>query len=140
MKAAVAAKVADTDVLVMAAAVADYRARATAPEKIKKAGDNLTLELVRTPDILSEVRGDFIRVGFAAETENLLENATQKFRQKELDIIVANDISEGVFGEDTNRVTIIDKDGKPEALPLMSKQAVADRILDKIIPLLPCTG
>jgi len=122
------------DVLIMAAAVADYRPKSTAKEKIKKKGTGLTLELERTPDILKEVRGDFIRVGFAAESENLVENATQKLQQKSLDLIVANDITdkESGFGVDTNKVTLIDKQGKVESLPLMSKREVADRILDRV--------
>lgn len=126
------------DVLIMAAAVADYRPKSTAKEKIKKKGIGLTLELERTRDILKEVSGDFIRVGFAAESENLVENATQKLQQKKLDLIVANDITakDSGFGSDNNRVTIIDREGKIDSLPLLSKREVADKILDKIAALL----
>jgi len=126
------------DVLIMAAAVADYRPRSTAREKIKKGGAGLTLELERTRDILKEVEGNFIRVGFAAESENLVENATQKLRQKKLDLIVANDITakDSGFGTDTNRVTIIDKDGKVKKLPLLPKREVAEKVLDKVAKLL----
>jgi phosphopantothenoylcysteine decarboxylase/phosphopantothenate--cysteine ligase len=126
------------DALIMAAAVADYRPKSTAKEKIKKKGAGLTLELERTPDILSEVEGDFIRVGFAAESENLVENATQKLQQKKLDLIVANDITakDSGFGADNERATIIAKGGKIESLPLLSKREVAERVLDKLVELL----
>ena len=126
------------DVLIMAAAVADYRPKSTAKEKIKKKGIGLTLELERTRDILKEVEGDFIRVGFAAESENMVENATQKLQQKKLDLIVANDITakDSGFGADSNRVTIIDKGGKVDSLPLLPKREVADKILDKVAALL----
>ena len=98
----------------------------------------MTLELVKTPDILSEVKGKFVKVGFAAETEDLLANAKKKLASKELDIIVANDVTVNGsgFGADTNKVTILKKDGKPEDLPLMSKRAVADKILDNVSKLL----
>jgi phosphopantothenoylcysteine decarboxylase/phosphopantothenate--cysteine ligase len=126
------------DVLIMAAAVADYRPKSTAKEKIKKKGIGLTLELEPTTDILSEVKGDFIRVGFAAESENMVENATQKLREKKLDLIVANDITskDSGFGSDNNRVTIIDREGKVDSLPLLPKREVADKILDKVVSLL----
>jgi phosphopantothenoylcysteine decarboxylase/phosphopantothenate--cysteine ligase len=126
----------------MAAAVADYRPKSTAKEKIKKKGAGLTLELERTPDILSEVEGDFIKVGFAAESENLVENAKQKLRQKKLDLIVANDITakDSGFGADNERATIIAKGGKIESLPLLSKREVAERILDKVVGLLAKKG
>lgn len=126
------------DVLIMAAAVADYRPKSTAKEKIKKKGIGLTLELEPTPDILKEVEGNFIRVGFAAESENMVENATQKLQQKKLDLIVANDITakDSGFGADSNRVTIIDKGGKVESLPLLLKREVAEKVLDKVVTLL----
>ncbi len=126
------------DVLIMASAVADYRPLSTAREKIKKGGAGLTLELEPTTDILSEVKGDFIRVGFAAESSNLVENATQKLQQKKLNLIVANDITakNSGFGADTNRVTIIDKDGKVKKLPLLPKREVAEKVLDKVVTLL----
>jgi phosphopantothenoylcysteine decarboxylase/phosphopantothenate--cysteine ligase len=127
------------DALIMAAAVADYRPRKRAKDKIKKGKAGLTLELECTPDILGTVKGDFIKVGFAAESSNVLENARAKLKQKRLDLIVANDItaSDSGFGTDTNRVTIIDRKGKIDSLPLLSKREVADRVLDQVAALLP---
>jgi len=138
MKEAVARAVAQADALIMAAAVADYQPEKTAKAKIKKEAPSLTLELIRTPDILAEVKGKFIRVGFAAESEDLVANAQRKLKQKQLDIIVANDITAtgSGFGADTNKVTIIGKDGKAEDLPLMTKREVADRVLDSVAGLL----
>jgi phosphopantothenoylcysteine decarboxylase/phosphopantothenate--cysteine ligase len=125
------------DALVMAAAVADYRPTKTAKDKIKKGETGLTLELEPTLDILSSVKGNFIKVGFAAESSNLMENAKQKLKQKGLDLIVANDItaSDSGFGTDTNRVTIIDRKGKVDSLPLMPKREVADKVLDRVAEL-----
>ena len=138
MKDAVVKAAAKMDALIMAAAVADYMPKTTAVQKIKKGTGGLTLELVKTPDILSEVKGKFVKVGFAAETEDLLANAKKKLVSKELDIIVANDVTvkHSGFGADTNKVTILKKDGKPEDLPLMSKREVADKILDNVSKLL----
>ncbi|MDD1713459.1 MAG: bifunctional phosphopantothenoylcysteine decarboxylase/phosphopantothenate--cysteine ligase CoaBC [Methanoregulaceae archaeon] len=135
MKAAVTEAVEAADALIMAAAVADYQAREVADQKIKKSADLLGIELKRTPDILRDLRGQFIRVGFAAESQDLVGNATHKLVDKELDLIVANDITEpgSGFGTDTNRVTLIGKDGKVEDLPLLTKREVADRILDAVI-------
>jgi len=119
--------------LIMAAAVADFRPVKAAKSKIKRHElSELTLELEKTPDILAQVKGDFIRVGFAAESENLIANANEKIKKKGLDLIVANDITaEGSgFGSDTNRVSIIDSKGKVNELPLMPKREVADKILD----------
>jgi len=127
------------DALVMAAAVADYRPIKAAKDKIKKGEARLTLELECTPDILGSVKGNFIKVGFAAESSNLVENAKQKLKQKGLDLIVANDItaSDSGFGADSNRVTIIGREGKVDSLPLMPKREVADKILDRVAKLLP---
>jgi len=127
------------DSLIMAAAVADYRPRKRAKDKIKKGKAGLTLELECTADILGTVKGDFIKVGFAAESSNVLENARAKLKQKRLDLVVANDItaSDSGFGTDTNRVTIIDRKGKIDSLPLLSKREVADRVLDQVAALLP---
>lgn len=140
MKKAVLKAVAQADVLIMSAAVADYQPVNQAVQKIKKAvaGRKLTLELVETPDILSEAEGDFLKVGFAAETEDVLENATKKLQSKQLDLIVANDISapDSGFGMDNNRVTIMSRDEKAERLPLMSKRNVADKILDRVMEML----
>jgi phosphopantothenoylcysteine decarboxylase/phosphopantothenate--cysteine ligase len=126
------------DALIMAAAVADYRPLKAAKDKIKKGKAGLTLELECTPDILGTVKGNFIKVGFAAESSNLEENAREKLKQKELDLIVANDItaSDSGFGTDTNRVTIIDRKGKIDRLPLLTKREVAERVLDKVAALL----
>jgi phosphopantothenoylcysteine decarboxylase/phosphopantothenate--cysteine ligase len=138
MKTAVAKAVAKADALIMAAAVADYQPKTAAKTKIKKETPGLTLELVRTPDIITEVRGRFLRVGFAAESENVVANAKKKLQKKQLDLIVANDITDkkSGFGVDTNKVTLIDKKGKVEKLPLMSKREVADKILDRVVGLL----
>jgi phosphopantothenoylcysteine decarboxylase/phosphopantothenate--cysteine ligase len=126
------------DVLIMAAAVADYRPIKAAKDKIKKGEAGLTLEMECTPDILGSVKGNFIKVGFAAESSNLVVNAKQKLKQKGLDFIVANDITatDSGFGTDTNRVTIIDREGKVDILPLMPKREVADKILDRVVALL----
>jgi phosphopantothenoylcysteine decarboxylase/phosphopantothenate--cysteine ligase len=128
----------EADALIMAAAVADYRPKRTAKEKIKKGKAGLTLELESTPDILGTVKGNFIKVGFAAESNNLVKNARDKLRQKRLDFIVANDItaSDSGFGTDTNRVTIIDRQGKVDNLPLLPKRALADKVLDRVARLL----
>jgi phosphopantothenoylcysteine decarboxylase/phosphopantothenate--cysteine ligase len=139
MYEAVKKAVAKADVLIMAAAVADYRPKRVSKSKIKRERDtSLTLELESTPDILGEVKGRFLRVGFAAESENLMANARAKLEKKRLDLIVANDITaEGSgIGADTNQVVIIDRKGKVDKLPLMPKREVADGILDKIAPFL----
>jgi phosphopantothenoylcysteine decarboxylase/phosphopantothenate--cysteine ligase len=127
------------DALVMAAAVADYRPMKAAKDKIKKGKAGLTLKMERTPDILGTIKGNLIKVGFAAESSNLVENAREKLRQKELALIVANDItaSDSGFGSDTNRVTIIDRKGKIDRLPLLPKREVAERVLDRVAVLLP---
>ena len=129
---------AQADALIMAAAVADYQPKSIAKEKIKKVATGLTLELIKTPDILAEVKGDFLRVGFAAETEDVVENAKKKLESKQLDIIVANDVTspDSGFAVDTNKVTMISRDGKEESLPLLTKREVADRILDRVVELL----
>jgi phosphopantothenoylcysteine decarboxylase/phosphopantothenate--cysteine ligase len=127
------------DVAIKAAAVADYRPAETADQKIKKTAAELTLKLVRNPDILAALgasRGEegCILVGFAAETADLLSNAREKLASKHLDMIVANDVarSDAGFDVDTNIVKIIDREGSVEDLPLKSKTDVADRILDRI--------
>jgi phosphopantothenoylcysteine decarboxylase/phosphopantothenate--cysteine ligase len=127
------------DALLMAAAVADYRPARQQSHKIKKRKTGLQLELVRTPDILAQVatlRHDrqFI-LGFAAETENLLDNASDKLRRKNLDLIVANDAQQAM-GAPTNQITLIDARGGIEELPLLSKQEVAARILDRVMAFL----
>jgi phosphopantothenoylcysteine decarboxylase/phosphopantothenate--cysteine ligase len=130
------------DVLLMTAAVADYRPATTAPHKTKKKAADLTLRLVRTPDILAAVaarraRTGFPRVvvGFAAESENLVDNARAKLAAKNLDLIVANDITapDAGFVARTNRVVILDRQGGVEELPLMTKAAVAEAVLDRVL-------
>jgi len=139
MKEAVAKATAQADALIMAAAVADYQPKSLSEQKIKKeaTGAGLTLELVRTPDTLAEVKGNFLKVGFAAESDDIIANARQKLEKKQLELIAANDITaaDSGFGVDTNKVTLIDKQGNIEDLPLMSKREVADKILDRVIKL-----
>lgn len=126
--------------IVSAAAVADYRPAQVAPQKIKKTGGNFAIELTRNPDILGELsqhKGNRLLVGFATETENVLENATRKLRTKNLDMIVANDVTqEGAgFAHDTNIVTIIDRSERMETLPMMSKDDVAHAVYDRLLAL-----
>jgi phosphopantothenoylcysteine decarboxylase/phosphopantothenate--cysteine ligase len=139
MRQAVEDATSQADALIMAAAVADYRPVKAAKDKIKKGKAGLTLELECTPDILGTVKGNFVKVGFAAESSNLLRNAKQKLQQKGLDFIVANDItaSDSGFGTDTNRVTIIDRKGKIDSLPLLTKREVANKVLDRVAVLFP---
>jgi len=139
MRDAVLKASAAADVLIMAAAVADYRPAEVAESKIRRESESLTLELVKTPDILSEVGGDVLKVGFAAETGDVIERARAKLASKDLDLIAANDVTgeDSGFGSETNRVTLIDRDGNVEELPLMPKYEVAHRILDRVVALLP---
>lgn len=138
MSSAVQRAAANADVLVMAAAPADFRAAEMATAKIKKGSSSPTIELTPTPDILREsashMRAGAIRVGFALETNDGIANARQKLESKSLDLIVLNDALEpdaGV-GVDTNRVTIISRDGGAEEIPLMLKREIADIILDRV--------
>ena len=134
MGQAIQEHVTNADALVMAAAVADYRPTETAGQKIKKADDDLNISLAKTTDILKSAKGNFVRVGFAAESQNLVENAKAKVGSKNLDLIAANDITaEGSgFGSDTNKVTLIDRDLAVEELPLLSKYEVSNQILDRV--------
>ena len=141
MRDAVIAGCADADILIMAAAVADYQPAETVRDKIKRRqSETLSIPLVPTPDILAEVgvRAGLVKVGFAAESQDLLENARQKIEAKHLDLIVANDItaSDAGFATDNNRVVILDRGGRKEELPLMPKYDVAWHILDRIVSLL----
>ena len=145
MHYAVLAKLTAATVVIKAAAVADYRPKQVAGRKIKKdeAVPQVTLE--PTPDILAEVgkrKGRRILVGFAAETEDLVENARRKLQRKNLDLMVANDVSQpgAGFDADTNAVKILDAQGKVEELPLQSKRSVADRVLDRVVGLLKQRG
>ncbi len=126
------------DALIMAAAVADYRPATEAAQKIKKTSNDLTISLTKTVDILEAAKGNFVKVGFAAESQDLVENATAKVKKKGLDLIVANDITDpqSGFGVDTNKVALIGKDLRVEELPLLTKYEVSHRILDRVIPLL----
>jgi phosphopantothenoylcysteine decarboxylase/phosphopantothenate--cysteine ligase len=138
MKDAVDEAVKGCDVVIMSAAVADYRPASTASQKIKKGEGNLTIDLTRNPDIIGGVNGPFIKIGFAAESQDLLENARKKLQSKNLALVAANDITatDAGFAVDTNRVIIIDRDGGAEHLPLMRKSEVADRLLDRVVKLL----
>lgn len=136
---AVLEAVVTADVLLMAAAVADYRPATVSTGKIKKGDEDLRLELARTADILAQVaetrRGDQVIVGFAAETENLVENARAKLQRKKLDLIVANDARRAMGAVD-NQITLVGAGGGIDELPLMSKEAAAERILERIVNLL----
>ena len=138
MREAVLKATRGAEALIMAAAVSDYRVEGPSDQKIKREHGNIILELVPTSDILSEVPDTIIKIGFAAESENLVINAKIKLERKRLDMIVANDITdaESGFDVDTNRVTLIDKTGKVEQLPLMSKREVAEIILDRVAEIL----
>jgi phosphopantothenoylcysteine decarboxylase / phosphopantothenate---cysteine ligase len=142
MRSAVLSRVAEANIVVMAAAVADYRAATVETQKIKRGGasgsERMTLALEPTPDILAELgraKGPRILVGFAAETERIAENARAKLERKGADIIVANDVTaEGAgFDTDTNVVTLFLRDGREIPLPKLSKFEVANRIFDQII-------
>ena len=124
-----------SDILIMAAAVADWRMKKVADHKLKKQADQATLELtlVKTKDILREVakqkNPDQVVVGFAAETNDLLKNAEKKLREKGADMIVANDVSQNVFGSDKDKVTILRQNGTIEEWPEMSKKEIASKLL-----------
>ncbi|ADI01636.1 MAG TPA: bifunctional phosphopantothenoylcysteine decarboxylase/phosphopantothenate--cysteine ligase CoaBC [Syntrophothermus lipocalidus] len=127
----------DCDVVIGAAAVADYRPRQFSQQKLKKGDSDLVIELTRNPDILAELgkdKGNRILVGFAAETQDLIANAVDKMHKKNLDLLVANDVTlEGAgFGTDTNIVTIISRQGDTTPLPGMAKSDLANVILDRI--------
>ena len=136
---AVLSQVESADALIMAAAVADYRPAIDARQKIKKSADEMNIPLAKTTDILEEAEGNFVKVGFATESENLVPNAKDKVQRKGLDLIVANDITdpEAGFGVDTNKVTLIGRDLEVEELPLLSKYDVSLRILDRVRDLFP---
>ena len=126
----------DADIIIAAAAVADYRPARYSPGKIKKTADDLHIELVRTRDILAELgqtKGARVIVGFAAETDDLLANAQAKLASKNLDIIVANSVGgeHSPFGSDENTVALLRPGREPEGLPAMSKLALAHEILDR---------
>ena len=131
MLAAVRAETVGADVLVMTAAVADWRPAKKAAKKLKKSQMEGVLRLVRNPDVLKSVRGPRVRIGFAAETGAPAAEAARKCREKRLDLVVGNDVSEpgSGFGTRTNRVTFVTPDGNAQPFPLMGKDAVARRIV-----------
>jgi phosphopantothenoylcysteine decarboxylase / phosphopantothenate---cysteine ligase len=164
MRDAVVAAIAEADVLVMSAAVADYRPAQIATQKLKKIGssgaqmyqmgEEFSLPLTRTPDILGELatllaepsgqpepQRHLVRVGFAAETSDLVTYARAKLVAKHLDLLVANDVSrtDSGFGSETNKVLLFHTNGEMEDLPLLSKTEVAAAIWDRIVPMLPAT-
>ncbi len=145
MQSAVLQAAAKADALLMAAAVSDYRPQAAAPQKLKRSAAATTLVLEPNPDVLAAVVAQRtqsgwprVLVGFAAESENLLENAAAKLRTKKLQLVAANNISEpgAGFGTDTNRVTLLDAHGGVEELPLQSKALVAEHICARVAALL----
>ena len=138
MADAVKARAEEQDIIIKAAAVADYRPKHSADEKIKKKDGDLTLELERTEDILGYLgehkrKGQFL-CGFSMETENMIENSRKKLEKKHLDLIAANNLKQAGagFGTDTNIVTLLSENDMME-LPLMSKEEVADALLDYIL-------
>jgi phosphopantothenoylcysteine decarboxylase / phosphopantothenate---cysteine ligase len=142
MARAVQKSATEASIVLMAAAVSDYRPSEVAPQKVKKGSEPLSLDLVRTKDILRSLgeagRDGQVLVGFAAETENLRENARKKLREKHLDLIVANDVSrkDAGFASDTNVGLFLDAAGGEEELPLMGKHELAERILERVVTLL----
>jgi len=133
------------DALIMAAAVADFTPKTTAKDKMKKRDGIPQIELTAAPDILKTVadqRSEKMRfhviVGFAAESRDLLENASEKLKSKHLDLIVANDISahDAGFAVETNRVTLLFANGTKEVFPLASKEKVAEKIIEHTAKLL----
>jgi phosphopantothenoylcysteine decarboxylase/phosphopantothenate--cysteine ligase len=132
----------DADVFIGAAAVADYRVENPSDSKKKKTGKKLELSLVENPDVLGLVgavkRAKQILVGFAAETDDLLANAAAKLKKKQLDLIVANEGNTDAsgFGKDTSKAALIGRDGKVDDLPLLTKEEVAERIMDRVAALI----
>ncbi|MEZ4568845.1 MAG: phosphopantothenoylcysteine decarboxylase [Thermomicrobiales bacterium] len=136
------------DGLIMSAAVSDYRPATAADRKIKKSDDpnvGMTVELARNPDILMEIKAlrestgrPLVVVGFAAETDDLLENAASKLRRKGMDLIVANDVSasDAGFRADTNRVIMLDREGGQTEIDLTSKSRIAEIVIGRVVELL----
>jgi len=140
---AVGARINETDIAIFCAAVADYRVASVADEKIKKSADELTLRLVKNPDILGSARGVFgyggLLVGFAAETNDLAVHALDKMRRKKCDLIVANDVSRRdiAFDRDVTEVSLFFPDGTREDLPMASKREIAGTLISRIVSLPP---
>jgi phosphopantothenoylcysteine decarboxylase / phosphopantothenate---cysteine ligase len=141
MRAAVLPLAATADVVVKAAAVADFRPASVATSKVKKEAGVPIIELVRTPDILAELGASRapgqppLLVGFAAETDDVEANGRAKLARKRADLLVVNDVSaaDAGFEVDTNRVVILGRDGSRVEVPLADKDVVADRILDEVV-------
>lgn len=141
MREAVLRSLPASTVVIKAAAVADYRVISPEAQKIKKNSELLTLELTKNPDILAEIgrlKTNQVVVGFAAETQDLIQNAQKKLKSKNADLIVANDVSQAgsTFNSDTNHVKILNRTGEVLELPLLSKEDTANQILDQIALLL----
>ena len=138
MQQAVEVAIVGADAIVMSAAVADYRVEEAFDHKLKRTEDSLVLHLVPNPDIIGGIQAaPLVKVAFAAETDDVLANATGKLRRKGVDLIVANDVTSpgSGFGTDTNQVILVDQSGA-DSLPLMSKREVGDRILDRVVAIL----
>jgi phosphopantothenoylcysteine decarboxylase/phosphopantothenate--cysteine ligase len=145
MRQAIGKHLAEASVVVKTAAVVDFRPTAVEKQKIKRGKGGLTMKLEPTADLLEEVTsagGKRLVVGFAAETENVVENARAKLKAKKLDVVVANDVTRNGAGFDaeTNIVTILTRDGQEIALPQMPKLAVANRVLDEVVRLKGARG
>jgi phosphopantothenoylcysteine decarboxylase/phosphopantothenate--cysteine ligase len=138
MASAMRQTTAECHALIMAAAPADFRPANPADQKIKRTAEGIAVDLVPNEDIIAGLHGDFIKVGFAAETQDVLQNAHAKIAKKRLDLIAANDVTatDAGFSTDTNRVSLIAADGSVETLPLLSKYDVGNRILDRVVQLL----
>ena len=141
MRRAVIENAADAHVVIKAAAPLDFRPKSVATQKIKKKTADLVLDLEPTTDILLELgnhKNGKVLVGFAAETEAHIKNGLEKLKAKNLDLIIVNSASgpDSAFDSDMNHATIIDKSGKTEEIPLVSKQVMADKILDRVVQLL----
>lgn len=133
MKDAVLSLYPDMNIVIKAAAVSDFRPSGIASEKLKKGNEALMLKLIPTEDILDRLgreKKQQVLVGFAAETENLLENARAKLVRKNLDLLVANDVSRDVFGSDDSAVHILSPAGEPITLDRQSKISIANQVLD----------
>ena len=141
MAEAVMTRAPDADIIIGAAAVADYRVETPAPKKLKVMGRPLVLTLLENPDILAQVgagkRQGQVVVGFAAETEDLVENAAAKLKKKRLDLIVANQVgaADSGFGTETVKAAFITRNGDIEQLPLLTKEELAERLIDRIVAL-----
>lgn len=145
MREAVLEHYKECSVIIKAAAVSDYHPKFVSDQKLKKLNAHAFLELERNPDIIGEIgslKGDRVLVGFAAETRALRANARKKLKEKHLDLIVANDVSrsDAGFATETNKVVIIDSQGKVDPLPLMSKEEVANIILERVLEILRKKG